>query len=770
MLISRNWLQEYIEEELPEADMLAERLGFHSFEVEGVHAIADDHILDIDVLPNRAHDALSYLGMAMEVASIFSFTFRMPPMSFQTSDFSTSDYIILDVENHDLVPRVMKKIVRGVKVDESPGWLKARLEAMGQKSINNIVDITNFVMYEFGQPVHAFDFGKVAKDTEGKAHIHIRGAREGEKIQMLDGKEFTLNEGMLVIADREKALDIAGIKGSISSSIDENTETILISVCNFNASNIRRTSKILDLRTDASTRFEKDIAPEIPPSALHRICHLIGEFVEGEEISKDFLDVYPKPLNQYIVGVTTERIHKILGTPIPESDIEKILLRLGFVHRKLVPVNNVLSIAKDYIGKPYLYGASIRRDAPNSFDCSSFVAYLYAISGIHIPRISIDQYAFCDSVEKSAIQPGDLIFSNSEKGNIWHETQEYMTGTPTDIGVDHVGMYLGNGEVVHSSRYKDGVVSETLKDSEQFSNIVAYGRVPKASKERYIIEVPFYRLDIRREEDLIEEIGRVHGYENIPENEPYSGHGPVHIHKEFYWTNKIKDILVQNGFSEVYNYSFVEKGERELENALAENKNFLRSTLSDGVTTSVLGGSLVSPLLGVEKVRVFEIGTVFDKDGEFIHLYFSDDGVFETLEKEIGNIGPEARMNDGAINITKLIKNLPNTENYDDLVKISFGEKKFEPLSPYPFVLRDIAIWVPNEVKSNKVLKVIKEKAGEWFVNSNLFDKFEKDGQISYAFRLVFQSHKKTLTDEEVNKVMKNITVALNSHDSWEVR
>jgi len=318
--------------------------------------------------------------------------------------------------------------------------------------------------------------------------------------------------------------------------------------------------------------------------------------------------------------------------------------------------------------------------------------------------------------------------------------------------------------VIHATRYKNGVVMEDLKTSEQFKNIIGYCRIPSSDMERYVVTAPFYRLDLRIEEDLIEEIGRVYGYQNIKEEEPHSGHGPVVIHKEFYWINKIKDILVEAGFSEVHNYTFVDEGEVELENSLSVDKSFLRKDMLRGVNASLALGNLHAPIIGFEKIKVFEIGTVFDREGEHLELLASD-SVSVILKENLG-----VDVGEGAINITKLLEKLPDPQNYSDLSKIDFGDNKFSNISPYPFILRDIALWVPKEVESLKVYKVIKENAGELLKKISLFDEFEKDERVSYGFRLVFQSQEKTLTDVEVNEIMDSITKELNRNDGWSVR
>ncbi len=761
MIFLKSWLQDYIKEDLPHALEIAEKVGLHSFEVEGVEKHGDDYIIDIDVLPNRAHDALSYIGMAREIALVFGFELKEPEVKFDTKGVDTKEKINLKIENPKLTRRATKRLVSNVEVGPSPKWLVKKLEAMGQQSINNIVDATNFVMFETGQPVHAFDYNKLAKDNSGMVNISIRGAKKGEHIKMLDGKEFTLEEGMLVIADDKQALDIAGVKGGVVSGIDEGTKNVMLSVCSFDASNIRKTSKSLGLRTDASSRFEKDISPEVVGFSMDRVSQLVSDLAKGD-VAPAFLDEYPRKANPYKTGMSLERLNKILGTDISEKELEKIFDRFGFKYEKVKPLDVVAKSASNYLGKPYLYGASVSYDAPNAFDCSSYVAYLYAQAGVSIPRTSIDQYVFGEKIQEPDLSPGDLIFINTQKGNIWYETQVYMKGTKVPEGVDHVVLYVGDGEIMHATRSTGNVTKVKLSDYKYKNNVVGYCRMAD-NKERYVVTVPSYRLDLREEIDLIEELGRIYGYENIKEEEPFKEHGPVSINKQFYWVNKIRDILVKGGFSEVYNYTFVDKGDVEVKKALSEDKRFLRKSLSDGLENSLNLGKKNAPLLGVEKIKIFEIGTVFSKNKEFVELVVSED-VKELLSKELS-----VKIDKLPLNVTDLLDILPDPENYKDLEKLELNANGFKEISSYPFVLRDIAVWVSSDRKPEAVLKVIRVEAGGLCVNASLFDVYEKENKTSYAFKLVFQSQHKTLTDEEVNVVMDNINKEIEAN-GWEVR
>lgn len=810
MIFSHKWLQEYFEDTLPEPKELAELLTFHSFEIEGVNG----DLIDIDILPNRSHDCLCYQGIAKEISVLTGLKTCLPAGRLQEKveektetkeGFKTADFVSLQVEDSFLVPRATKRLVRNVKIGPSPDWLKEKLKSIGQKSINNVVDITNFVMWETGQPVHAFDFDKISGDSYLKPvagqrkKIIIRKAQAGEQIKTLDAHEFILSEEDLVISDEEKALDIAGIKGGAVSGIDENTQNLLLSVCNFNQANIRKTSRSLGLRTDASERFEKGITPIKVMEAMEKMSNLIKE-IAGGELSEDILDVYPRQSAVYKVGVSVAEINSLLGLNLKEEEIEKIFQRLNFKFEKIKAIENVLKLAPDFVGVPYKLGASVSFDAPREFDCASFTAYLFAQSGVAIPRVSVDQYVFGNPVSKSDLQAGDLIFFNSGKGKIHNKTVDFLKGTDVPEGVDHVALYLGDGKMIHASK-KESVNGEVnLRKIDEYhlkDKIIGYRRVfdnqdPKLSigQERFVVNVPDERLDIRIKEDLIEEVGRIYGYKNIRAQIPNKIFEPK-INKTFYYINKIKKILIENGFSEVYNYTFCDKGKVEVLKPLASNLGFLRENLSDGIKKSLELNLKNAPVLGLEEIKIFEIGKVYPSlDGEYNALAI---GVTSTKKKQVSiNARNEAIQKVLAIlekefdlalrvpseglfeiNLDKIIEKLPEPKNYDDcFAELNVSEKKYQQISPYPFVLRDIAVWVPNENNADDLLTLIKENAGDLLVQTKLFDTYapENEARTSYAFSMVFQSQEKTLTDEEVNKIMEKINQEIEFKKGWEVR
>ncbi len=316
MIFSYNWLQSYFREKLPTPEKLAEILTMHSFENEYIEKKGNDYILSIDVLPDRAGDCFSHNGIAKEISVLLNKKITYPKI--KTKEI-LKDSILIDIENSDDCLRYTALIIKNVKIEESPKWLKERLEVCGINSINNIVDITNYVMLETGQPMHVFDYDKIS------GGIITRKAKKGEKISLLGGKECILDENVLIIADEEVPLAIAGIKGGKKAEITNETKNIVLESANFNHKLISTTARRLNIRTDASLRFEQNIDPNLTSYAIDRAASLIGL------PSSSKIDVYKKKLKPWNIKINIDEINKTLGIDIPKKEVEKILKNLGFI-------------------------------------------------------------------------------------------------------------------------------------------------------------------------------------------------------------------------------------------------------------------------------------------------------------------------------------------------------------------------------------------------------------------------------------------------------
>lgn len=283
--------------------------------------------VDFEITPNRP-DCLSVIGLAREAAVTFNRDFSVPAPSVKVSGDGddVSNYIRVDIEAPDLCPRYCAKVVKNVKIEPSPLWMRMRLRAAGVRPINNIVDITNYVMLEYGQPMHAFDYSCL----DG-AHIIVRRARDGELFRSLaeNDTDRPLSSSMLVIADEKKPVALAGVIGGANSEIKPTTTTVVFESANFNGVSVRLSAKAMNIRTESSARFEKGMDPENAMPALLRACELVTMLGAGEVVD-GIIDVYPGKKEKRTVKFEPDRINAFLGTDIPRSKMEEILSSLGF--------------------------------------------------------------------------------------------------------------------------------------------------------------------------------------------------------------------------------------------------------------------------------------------------------------------------------------------------------------------------------------------------------------------------------------------------------
>jgi phenylalanyl-tRNA synthetase beta chain len=636
MRVSYNWLQTYFDDPLPKPDELAELLTFNAFETEEPERVRNDWTLEVDVLANRSSDSLCHRGIAREIATILGRPLKRDALREPVFEFPKSGELSVEVQDSKLCPRYIGAYMRGVKVAPSPDWLRERLESLGQRSINNIVDATNFVMFEIGQPLHAFDASKLRKD--GAYTISVRPGRAGEKITTLTGEEYETGPQTLLIVDghADVPIGIAGVKGGKVAEVDAQTTDIIIEAANFNYVSVRKTSQRLKLSTDASTRFQNEPSVELPLFAIREVVALIEDIAGGK--LEGVVDANAAQKSEPKISVTLTEINSVLGTELSLSDAITALDRLAF---------------------PY-------------------------------------------ATEKNVI----TVFP------------------------------------------------------------------------------PFERTDLTIPQDIIEEIGRVHGYGKIEAKPLPVFEKPLELNPRFYYADKIRRLLAAQGFSEVFTYTLRASGEVELANALAADKNFMRATLVDGLREAVEKNLYYAPLLGLEKVCIFELGPVWKGEKEVLMLGLAasfsrkfkgetpDDTLRSALKVLSEALGAEiaAKPENGIVEIDleKLLDKLPAPTSYDAPNQAREGIR-YSTLSPYPYVLRDIAVWVPGGTPVMSLRDIIEQESGELLVRCVLFDEFTKDSRTSFAFHLVFQSKEKTLTDAEIGAIMERITARVHER-GWEAR
>jgi phenylalanyl-tRNA synthetase beta chain len=327
MDISYNWLRELAELSLPPRE-LALRLTMAGLAVDAVHEKGDDFVLEFDLTSNRP-DCLSHLGIAREAAALAGVEVRLPDLTAKNVAGKAEEFASVAIEDAKLCPRYAARVVRGVKIAPSPEWLARRLQAIGQRPINNVADITNFVLHEMGQPLHAFDLA-----TLKESRIVVRRARAGEKIKTLDGVLRELDEQMLVIADASRAVAVAGVMGGEETEISDATADVLIESAYFDPQSVRRTSKALGLQTEASYRFERGVDYEGVRRAQDRCVALICE-IAGGTATVDAIDV---SLNAHPERVThtppvrlrLRRVEELTGIAVTADECVQILTSLGF--------------------------------------------------------------------------------------------------------------------------------------------------------------------------------------------------------------------------------------------------------------------------------------------------------------------------------------------------------------------------------------------------------------------------------------------------------
>lgn len=597
MKISLKWLQTYFAAPLPSAEKVADAYTFHAFEIDEMQG----DMLDVKVLPNRAADCLSHRGLAKEISAILSTPLSKDPLREALPEFPESQKLSVEIEDPKRCLRYMGAVVRGVKVGPSPAWLKEALEAVGQRSINNVVDATNYVMLNIGQPLHAFDAAKLS-EKDGRYAIGVRGARAGEKITTLSGDEYELGPNIELITDAnaDAAIAIAGIKGGNRAEVTVETVDIVVESANFDGTTTRRAAQALKLFTDASQRFQNRPPPELAAYGMRDVLAIIVQIAGGEV--EGVVDAYPNRPQTAPVSVSLSCINGVLGS--------------GFSHEQAAQVFERLGLA----------------------------------------------------VESS----GDVF-----------------TVTP-----------------------------------------------------------PFERTDITIPEDLVEEVGRIIGYDQIaPAALPVSGGSPDQ--SRFRGIERMKDQLVERGFTEVSTQSFAKTGDVMLANPLDKKMPALRKDLAANLNDALTRAKYLAPrvLAPNQKPKLFEVGTVFPKEGEYIEL---------RMTEKVPEWGDAAATVDN-LSVAKL-------EDYGkDYMPIRYELGAYQPFSLYPFITRDIALWVPAGTEISVIEQTIREHASTLLARLDQFDSFEKEGRVSYAFRLVFESMERTLTDEEVNALMEQIYAALRA-------
>ena len=639
-------------------------IGSDAIELLGLH----DVVFEYEVTSNRV-DCFGVLGIAREAAATFGKKFVPPIVTETGNDEDVNNYVSVEVEDSALCPRYTARVVKNIKLAPSPEWLQRRLASVGIRPINNIVDITNYVMEEYAQPMHAYDL-----DTIEDRKIIVRKAKAGEKFTTLDGQERELDDTMLMICDGKKPVGLAGIMGGENSMITDNVKTMLFEAATFDGTNIRLSGKKLGMRTDAASKFEKGLDPNNAMEAMNRACQLVEELGAGEVVG-GAIDVYPTKKEPVTVPYDADKINALLGTDISEDDMVK---------------------------------------------------YFETI---------------------------DLIVDRNSK----------------------------------------------------------------------MVTVPTWRQDIERMADLAEEVARFYGYDKIPMTLPKSSATTGGISEKLMNEKIARNVVESYGFCEGMTYSF--ESPKVYDKLMLDEDDSLRKSIRISnplgedysvMRTSALGGMLTSLATNYNRrnkdVRLYEIANVYipnelpltELPDERTQLtlgmygegdFFAMKGVVETVLEALG-LKERAKYDADAgknflhpgrqANVIYKDKIVAYLGEVHPLVRKNFeiGERayiavidmktaaelaviniKYKGIPKFPAITRDISLSMKKEVTAGEVEEIIIKKGGNLLETYELFDVYEGSqliaGYKSLAYRIVFRADDRTLTDEEVNKVMDKIISSL---------
>ena len=624
----------------------------------------DDGVIDFDLTANRG-DLLSILGMAYEIGAIYDKKVKDVDLSHGHTDKNVNDDFKLKIDT-DNCTMFLAKEVRNVKIKESPTFIKNRLIASGIRPINNVVDISNYVMLELGQPLHFYDYDKL------HGMIEVRMAKEGEKLTTLDDIERTLTPDDIVISDGKESIGLAGVMGGLDTEITENTKNVIIEAAIFNSVRVRKTAQKI-VRSEASNRFEKGLDPNRTYMAVERAAKLLEEYADGE-ILDGTVEYNKEDMSDKKIEITYQKVNDVLGTTIAPKDVLDVFRRLGFT-------------------------------------------------------------------------------------------------------------YTEDGKTV-------------------------------------TVSVPRRRLDVSIKEDLVEEVGRIYGVDNIESKVPVT---PIRMGSYDKTTREIRNKMVDLGLNETLSYILVnEKDAKNYTNDDTIEAIKILTPLTEERTT--LRCSIITSLYKIyeynvahynKDVSIFEIGKSFYKKGDTYNEenkiaclmtgeyyyginnskkvdFYIIKGIAEELLDFLGYGGrysfvvkdnmPEqlhpgqsamiSVNNDIVGLIGKVHPEITKEDvfvmeiNLDRLLAKKTGKMKYKEISKYPTVKKDISILVDTDITSNEIAVAIKKSAGSLLLNTEVFDVYTgkgiEEGKKSLAYSLTFGTNDRTLTDEEINKVLEKIIERLS--------
>ncbi len=551
-------------------------------------------IVDIKTPTNRP-DMLSVYGLAREIFANSVGTELVEP-EHEKIEFQKRE--VVKVKQSVECKRFVSVVLQINSHCKTPEWLVENLQAAGMRPINPIVDITNFVMLETGQPSHAYD------KTKLKGSLQVRLAKKNEAITTLDGVDRKLSKEDLVIADNSGVIGLAGVMGGANTEVDDNTKEIVLEVANFNSTRIRRSATRHGIRTEASGRFEKGLPLPLPIYATERLIYLLKTICQAKIIGGPFDQLYDWPWIQH-AGLRIRKAEKFLGLKLDEKQVINGLHKRGFEAEHF----SITKEARKHLGKPYKWGANFKQDGVDAFDCSYLIDYIYSLIGVYIGHTALAQFEHGEVIEVGNLKPGDVVFYKGKIENSVDDHYYLKDNSGKHIKqklsrkkeVGHNGLYIGNNKVVMAAMYEyknkrwvkrkiQEVVEVDLKDFTNNPGYLGARRYVDNFNHTVAVTAPWWRDDIRIEQDLFEEVAKIVGYENMPATLPQLPPTNTADHQLIIKAQELKNSLVANGLFEIMTYSFVSHKQLQLAkseiekhfkivNPLSKEQEFLRSTL-----------------------------------------------------------------------------------------------------------------------------------------------------------------------------------------------
>ncbi len=637
----------------------------------------NDTVLDIDLTANK-QDCFCMTGIAREAAAVLGKTMRMPDMTVkEAAGGNVNDMMRNEIEIPELCSRFTNRVLKNIKIMPSPDWMQNELRACSVRPINNVVDVTNYVMMELGQPMHAYDY-----DTLKDHALIVRRAKPGEHLQTLDDQDRSLTTDMITIADTEKAVGLGGVMGGLITEVTDKTTTVILEAAAFNGPSIRRTSKALGLRSEASMRFERGVDIANCHRALDRAAHLLEEMGACETVC-GIADAYPVPYKPAVVTVTPEAINTRIGVEIPKEEMIEILTRLQFD-------------VKEEKGALVITAPTWRQDVTCDADISEEIARMHSYDKIesHNPELALRQ---------GKEDPMEEVKS---------EAEDYLASA----GLDEVMTYT----FIHPS-FMDKMM---LRADDSRRNVIKlmnpisdeFG-VMRTTMLPSLLNTAAYNLARQAESVKIFEVGRVY----LPKSLPLTEHPEERRIIGAVMSGRRNDLSWTSGKDSVDFYDM--KG-------------------------------VVEGLLAKMQLTDYEL-----IPNEQVYMHPGKSCAVRAGGKVIGYFGclhPTAAANFDVPEETYVLE-----LELAPLAESALRVPQYVHLAKFPGTSRDIAVVVPKEVTVKELEGVLRANAGELLKGIRVFDVYTgkqvAEGCKSVAFNLTFQAEDRTLTDGEIDPIIKNL-------------